>query len=402
MTTHQSKLDRRELSILLTLALVMFTNIMDFMIMMPLGAQLMPLFDITPAQFSVLVSAYTFTAGTVGFFSSFMMDRFDRKTALTRIYFGFTIGTFLCAMAPGYELLLFARAATGIFGGMLSALSMSITGDLIPFERRGRAVGIVMTSFSAASVFGVPFGLFLANKFSWHAPFVFLGIIGLFIQFAIWKVIPPVNAHLGGVKESPLALLRHVAKNKHQIFALSLIPVLMLGHFTIIPFLSPYMVSNVGFTNDQLTYIYLFGGLCTIFTSPIIGRVVDRTGGIPIFSIFAILALIPVWLITHMGPTPIPMVLLVTTSFFIIGGGRMVPATAIVTSAIEPKHRGGFLSLNSSMQQLFSGVASLVAGMIVTRDAAGKLVNYNLICYLTIVASLVCIYIAHQTRPQPK
>jgi predicted MFS family arabinose efflux permease len=280
---------------------------------------------------------------------------------------------------------------------MLSALSFSINFYFIQFERRGRAMGVVMTSFSVASVFGVPFGLFLANLYSWHAPFVFLGAIGLVIQASIFKIIPPVNAHLlGGINESPFALLHHVKKHPHQWLALSLIPTLMIGHFTIVPFLSPYLVSNVGFTNNQLTFVYMFGGLATIFTSPLIGKLVDRRGSAIVFSVSALIALIPVWLITHMGPTPVPYVVAVTTAFFIIGGGRMVPAMAIVTSAVEPKHRGGFMSLNSALQQLFSGIASLIAGAIVTRAADDKLVNYDKIAYLTIVASVICIWIANR------
>jgi MFS transporter, DHA1 family, inner membrane transport protein len=397
--TDAQPVPRSELYILLTLAAVQFTNIMDFMIMMPLGPQLRDIFHITPAQFGLLVSAYTLTAGTVGFFSSFVIDRFDRKRSLTWAYLGFTIGTFMCAFAPNYHLLLLARAGTGVFGGLIGGLTFSITGDLIPFARRGRAMGIVMTSFSAASVFGVPFGLFIASKYDWHAPFVFLGVFGLVLQLLIYKVIPPVGAHLASSREQkPFELLQSILKNRSQRFALFLTSMLMLGQFTIIPFLADYMVRNVGFKNSQLPYIYFFGGLATIFSSPIIGKLADRYGAANVFFIAAVLALIPIWIITHLSPTPVWIVLIVTTLFFVIGGGRMVPAMALVTSAVEPRFRGGFMSLNGSLQQLFSGVAAFVGGLIVY-EADGKLVNYNYVCYLTIFATLMCLWISRQIRP---
>lgn len=372
---------------------------MDFMIMMPLGPQLRDIFGISPAQFGLLVSAYTLTAGAVGFLSSFYIDRFDRKRALSWAYFGFTLGTFMCAFASSYEWLLLARAGTGVFGGLIGGLTFSITGDLIPFERRGRAMGIVMTSFSAASVFGVPFGLFLATKFDWHAPFVFLGAFGLVLQLLIYKVIPSVGSHISvGAEKKPFELLQTVMKNRSQRFAVFLISGLMLGQFTIIPFLADYMVRNVGFATSQLPYIYFFGGLATIVTSPIIGRMSDKFGALRVFLWALVLALIPIWFITHLGPTPVSIVLILTTLFFVISGGRMVPAMALVTSAVEPRFRGGFLSLSGSFQQLFAGVASLVGGLIVY-EQDGKLVNYNYVCYLAILATILCIWIARQIRP---
>lgn len=369
------------------------------MIMMPLGPQLRDIFHITPAQFGLLVSAYTLTAGAVGFFSSFFVDRFDRKRTLSWAYFGFTIGTFMCAFATSYELLLLARAGTGVFGGLIGGLTFSICGDLIPFERRGRAMGIVMTSFSAASVFGVPFGLFLATKYNWHAPFVFLGAFGLILQGFIYKLIPPVGAHLSGPgTKKPFELIQSVMKSRSQSFAVFLVSALMLGQFTIIPFLADYMVRNVGFTTSQLPYIYFFGGLATIVSSPIIGRLSDKFGSAKVFLYAAFLALIPIWFITHLGPTPVPLVLILTTLFFVIGGGRMVPAMALVTSSVEPRFRGGFMSLSGSLQQLFAGIAALIGGMIVY-EQDGKLVNYNYVCYLTILATFLCVYISRQIRP---
>ena len=169
---------KEERIILLLLASVNFTHIMDFMIMMPLGNFLMPHFNISAQQFSFLVAAYTFSAAAASFFAASLVDKFDRKNLLLFAYGGFLLCTLLCAVSVTYEMLLSARIAAGVFGGLIGAQVLSIVADLVPFERRGRAMGMIMAAFSAASVFGVPFGLYLSKFFSWHAPFYFVVAMG--------------------------------------------------------------------------------------------------------------------------------------------------------------------------------------------------------------------------------
>ena len=391
---------KREKLLLLTLAAINFTHIVDFMIMMPLGPQLMRLFAISPQQFSALVSTYTFSAGVSSFIGAFVLDRFDRKKTLITAYVGFVLGTFACALAPNYHLLLSARIITGAFGGILSALILSIVGDVIPEFRRATAIGIVMGAFSVASIFGVPFGLFMANKFSWHAPFIFLGSLSIAILgFVIWTV-PKLRSHLSDDRKhpNPVKVLTSLARNGNQLSALGFTIMLVLGHFTIIPFLSPYMVSNVGFSESDLTYIYMLGGAVTIFTSPFIGRLADRIGKARVFTILALLALIPLFALTNLPRTALPIALFVTTVFFITSSGRWVPATTMITSTVTPQSRGSFMSINSSVQQLTAGIAASIAGVIVTRNAAGELVNYDYVGYLAIVVSLFGILVSRRLR----
>jgi predicted MFS family arabinose efflux permease len=290
-------MQKNERILLITLAAINFTNIMDFMIMMPLGPQLIRYFDITPQQFTLLVSAYTFSAGISGFFAAFIVDRFDRKSFLRFLFFGFLVGTLACGLAPTYELLLTARIFTGVFGGVLGAIILAIVGDVIPFEKRGQAMGMIMAAFSVASALGVPFGIFLANMFSWHAPFIFLAIFGLPVMFLIWKYIPSITAHIHNkdVRPNPIAILRAITSDPNQRKAITLMMVLMFGHFSIIPLLSPFMVSNVGFEEYQLTYIYAIGGILTIFSSPLIGKWADKYGKRKIFTIFISLCVIPIF-----------------------------------------------------------------------------------------------------------
>lgn len=380
------------------LAFIKFTHIMDFMIMMPLGPQLERLWEITPGQFGMLVAAYTFSAGAVGFMGSFFMDRFDRRHALIFLYAGFLIGTFACAMSDSYHLLLLSRCVTGAFGGLLGATVLAVVGDLTPLEKRSEAMGTVMAAFSAASVFGVPFGLFLADRFSWQAPFLFLGLVGLPILLLNVWMVPNVKAHLDQPKQRPRAILKEMTSDTNQLTAHLFIILLMLGQFTVITFIAPYMVSNVGFTESELAYIYLAGGFVTLFSAPWFGRLSDRFGQFPFFTSVTVLSLIPLWLITHLPPLEMYLVLIITSVMFILISGRIIPAMTMITSSVRPERRGGFMSVNSSIQQIGAGISSYVAGLIVVRSASGQLQDYDLVGYLAIAASVVAIFVAKRLR----
>lgn len=391
---------KKERILLITLAAINFTNIMDFMIMMPLGPQLMRIFDITPQQFGLVVSAYTLSAGISGFCSAFFVDRFDRKSILTFLYTGFLIGTLACGLAPTYALLLTARILTGLFGGVLGALILSIIGDVIPFERRGQAMGMIMAAFSVASVFGVPFGLFIANQFDWHAPFIFLAIIGLPVMYFVLKYVPSITDHIHNKENrpNPVAILQGITSDPNQRKAISLMMMLMFGHFSIIPFLSPFLVSNVGFEESQLAYVYAVGGVLTIFSSPLIGKWADKFGKLKIFTIFVLLCTVPIFLLTNMPRVEIWMALIVTGAFFVFSGGRFIPAQAMVTSTVKPETRGSFMSISSSLQQLSAGAASYIAGVIVVKQPSGELLNYNWVGYISIVATVICLFLARRIR----
>lgn len=396
---------KNELVVLLVLAAAMFTHIMDFMIMMPLSASLMTIFDITPQQFSLLVASYTITAGVTGFLSAFMIDRFDRKNMMLMAYTGFTLGTLACAFAPSFGVLLAARSLAGAFGGLLGALILAIVADVVPLERRAKGIGVVMASFSVASVFGVPFGLFIASRYSWHAPFLFLGILSAVVLVLLFIFLPILRAHLesGEPHKSPMEIIRLIFGNRNPRLGLTFTSMLMLGHFTIIPFLAAYMVGNVGFSVDHLQYIYMVGGALTIFFSPWVGKMADKHGRLKIFTIFGLLAIIPLVLITNLPPVPLWQALVVTGLFFIFSNGRMVPSTTMETALVKPENRGSYMSIRSSVQQLTAGLASYLAGLIITEkpSAFGEvkaLVNYQYVGLIAVFFSLVALYISRKLK----
>lgn len=385
---------KKEWLLLFSMAFIQFSHIVDFMIMMPLGPQLMRLFEITPHQFGLLVSAYTFAAAATGLAAAFFADRFDRKQTLLFFYVGFCVSTLACAIAENYHALLISRLLSGAFGGVLGSLTLSIVSDGIHYTKRSTAIGIVMTSFSVASIFGVPFSLYLAQLSDWHAPFMFLGVVSLLLIGMISISVPKMREHLKHRTgdEKPWTHVLNILRNSNQVISLAFMMSLVFGQFAIIPFLSPSLVANAGLSEPHLPLIYLVGGICSIIAGPTIGRAADLYGKKRIFSISLLASLIPFAIITNLGPTPLHWTLLAVALFFISMSGRVVPAQSLVASTVHPQNRGSFMSLLSSCSSLAMALASYLAGLIIQKSPTGELEHYNLVGLVALAFSLISLW----------
>lgn len=381
--------------ILILLAAVNFTNILDFMVMMPLGPQLKRVFHLNPTEWSLIIASYTFAAFVAGFASIFFIDRFDRKKFLIFNYIFFLIGTLFCAIANSYEMLIFGRVFAGLFGGTIGSVVLAMVGDVVPPEKRATAMGIVMGGFSAAAALGVPVGIYLGTYFSWHIPFYAIVGVGLIITVLLYLYIPSIKSHIATKSEriSGWKNIKDSFTDRNQFLALIFMVVMLFGQFSIIPFLSPYMVANVGFEEQELMYIYLFGGFVSIASSAIIGKLADKHGKTKVFTYLLFISLIPIFIITNLVEIPIWQVILITTSFFIFAGGRMIPGTAIVLATAHPKSRGAFMSIRSSIQQLGAGFAAFIAGNIITENSTGQFEHYNYVGYIAIATSLISLWL---------
>lgn len=387
----------RERWLLLTIAGIQFTHILDFMIMMPLGPQFTRLFGISDAQFGLLVSAYTFSAGLSGLAAATYVDRFDRKRLLLVLYALFALATLACGLAPGYTFLMGARIAAGLFGGVLSALSQTIVADVVPFERRGRAMGIVMASFSFSTVAGVPMGLFLASHWGWQLPFLAIAGMSAALALAAAATLPPLRGHLLA-RDRPSAwraIGRVLASANHQR-AFGFSALLVFAGFCVIPFITIYLQSNAGVRPEQVPYIYLIGGVTTLVTARWIGRLTDRKGKVPVFRALALVVTVPVLSMTLLQPWPLPVILLVTTTLFVFLSGRMIPGMALITGAAEPELRGTFMALNGAVQSASMGLASFLAGLIIGRDASGQVQHYWVAGLIGVGASLASVAVARR------
>jgi predicted MFS family arabinose efflux permease len=400
-TSHNSSplTPRREFWLLLTLAGIQFTHILDFMIMMPLGPQFRQIFNISDAQFGVLVSAYTFAAGASGLLAAFYVDRFGRKKLLLVLYVLFALATLACGLAASYEQLMAARIAAGIFGGVLSALAQTIVGDVIPAERRGQAMGIVMSSFSVSTVAGVPLGLFLASHFNWHVPFFAIAGFSGLLAILAWQTLPPLREHLKAARKvSPWANLISTMQDRDHQKALLFTFLMMFVGFVVIPYITMYTTSNGGLSTQQIPLIYLCGGIATLLSARWIGRATDARGKVVMFRALALLTIIPVVGMTVSAPFGLYGITAISTLFFVFMSGRMIPGMAIVTSACNPPQRGTFMALNSAVQSLGMSAAAFLGGMIISRDAQGLMQHYWGNALVGVAASLLTWWLVGKLR----
>jgi predicted MFS family arabinose efflux permease len=369
------------------------------MIMMPLGPQFTKIFSITDAQFGMLVSAYTLAAGASGLLAATYLDKFDRKKLLLALYVLFGLATLACGLAPTYYSLMVARVLAGIFGGVLSALSQTIIADVIPFERRGRAMGIVMTSFSVSTVAGVPLGLFLAAHFSWHAPFFGIAALVGLLAAGAYVTLPPLVDHLKVAnKPSAWSGIKQVLADHNHLKAFAFSGLLMFAGFTVIPFITIYLQTNVGWQTEQVPYVYLSGGLVTLVTARVIGVLTDRKGKVFMFRLMAVLVIFPMVATTLTEGLPMWAVLSVSTVFFASMSGRMIPGMAIITSAANPQFRGTFMALNSAVQSAAMGIAAFVGGLIVSRDAQNLVQHYWMAAVVGASASVAAIFVVGKLK----
>lgn len=396
---------RRERLVLFILAAVQFTTIVDFMIVMPLGPQLMRTLHITPAQFGLIVSSYTFAAGAAGLVASSVVDRFARRTTFIVLDAGFLLGTLCCAFAPNYHSLLAARVATGAFGGILGGMAMAIIGDVFPEHRRGRATGSLMTGFALASVAGVPFGLVLGTNFGWHVPFVALALGGLPALALVPFALPRLDAHVGKEHPHPLRSLMVTFSHPAHLNAFALMVLLTFGSFAVFPYLSPYLVGNVGLREIQLTYAYVVGGALTFFAAPVIGRLADRYGKLKIFRTVAPCSIVMFLVLTELPPVPVAVAVATFGLMMVCNVGRMIPAMAMITGSVEPERRGSFLSANASVQHVSSGIGAFVGGLIVTQNSSGAIEGFGIVGLIAAASTFISLFVAARVKildaPQP-
>jgi MFS transporter, DHA1 family, inner membrane transport protein len=389
----------RERVVLMILAAVQFTSIVDFMVIMPLGPQLERTLGLTPARFGLIVSSYTFAAGMAGLVASVVVDRFARRPAFLTLYAGFLIGTLACGLAPSYGTLLAARFLTGAFGGILGGMAMAIIGDVFPEERRGTATGTLMSAFALASVAGVPLGLALGLNFGWHVPFLVLAALGLPILFVAARALPRLDAHLHkGAPEHPLEHLRETFAHPNHLRAFALTVSLMLGSFAVVPFLSPYLVSNVGVAEKDLPLVYILGGVLTLVGAPLAGRMADRFGKLVVFRVIAPMTAALMIVATNLPPVPLAVAVGVTGALMVSNAGRMVPAMAMITSSVEPRRRGGFLGANSAVQHISAGLGSSVAGWLLAKGPGGTLLHYPRVGLIGAAITLASLWLAGRLR----
>jgi predicted MFS family arabinose efflux permease len=374
------------------LAFLQFTVILDFMILSPLGAQIMPGLRISPVQFGLLVSTYAFSAGASGILTAGFADRFDRKKLLLVFYVGFLTGTLLCGIAASYHALLAARLITGLFAGVVGSVSFAIITDVFPLRMRGRVMGVIQTSFAAAQVLGIPIGLLLSNHWRWNAPFLMIVAVGVAVGFVIQTRMRPVDEHLlHHPDRSPLHHLIQTVSNRSYLQGFATTTLLSVGGFMLMPFMSAFTVHNVGVPLAKLPLVYVIVGLFAVVAGPLIGRASDRFGKFNVFSFGCAVTIAMVVIYTHLGISPLWVLIGVLVILQVGIFSRMISASALMSGLPAPADRGAYMSISSSIQQMAGGLAAVVSGMIVVEGADGVLIHFDRVGYVLVGTTLLTL-----------
>jgi len=389
-----------EIFVVAILTFLQFTLILDFMVMSPLGPFLMPDLHITPQQFGMVVSAYAFSAGLSGILAAGFADRYDRKKLLLFFYVGFIAGTLFCGLANTYPQLLMARIITGIFGGVIGSINFAIITDLFRIEVRGRVMGYVQMAFAASQVLGLPMGLYFANLWGWHSPFIMIVIVSSLALGAIVIYLKPIDAHLK-IKSDKNAFV-HLAKtasNSVYLKTFAATTLLATGGFMMMPFGTVFGVNNLKISAESLPLLYTITGACTMFLGPLVGKLTDSWGKYPTFLAGSILMTIVVVIYCNLGVTPLWIVIIFNVIMFAGITARMISSQALLSAVPEMSDRGAFMSINSSVQQIAGGIATYIAGMIVMQAPSGELLHYDTLGYVvsvTIFITIVLIWFVNQ------
>ena len=356
----------RERQLIFVLAAVQFVNILDFMMVMPLGPDFACDLAIPTARLGIIGGSYTASAAVSGFACAFFLDRFDRRPALALALVGLALGTAAGGLATNLEELVLARVLAGAFGGPATSLAMSILADVIPAERRGRALGSVMMAFSLASVLGVPAGLELSRVGGWHLPFFVVGALGMGAGIFAFVLVPSLTAHrdvkhAAGVLSAFGSLLsRRTTQLSYLASAVS-----NFGLFVLIPNLAAFTQGNLHYPRASLGMLYLMGGAAGFLTMRPFGRLVDRFGSFPVLLAGTIITVVVV-LIGFTWAIPWVPVPVVFVSFMIANGLRNVSVQTLSTKVPTQEERARFMSLQSMTQHLFCALGAFASAQMLT------------------------------------
>lgn len=376
-----------ERSIIFVVGAVQFVNILDFMMVMPLGPDFAKALDIPTSHLGYIGGSYTAAAAVSGIACAFFLDRFDRKRALGVVMLGLALGTLLGGFAQGLRSLLFARMVAGAFGGPASSLAMSIVADVIPSTRRGRAMGAVMGAFSAASVLGVPAGLELARRGGFRLPFYSVaGICIALLAFAMFT-LPSMTGHLTRRREAPETRFRDLLARPTVVASYAMTASSMMAGFVLIPNISAHLQLNVGYPRESLGVLYLAGGAVSFFGMRGAGYLIDRAGSSTVATGAALMLAFVIWAGFYV-PQPLAPLVLIFMGFMLANAVRNVAYNTLTSKVPAPDERARFGSLQSAVQHSAGAAGAFLSSELLTETADHHLVGMPRVALVSILLGL--------------
>ena len=389
----------RERLLVAILSAIQVAHILDFVVLMPLGPVLMEGLKIDASQFALLVGSYNLSAGLAGFLLGPYFQRFSRRRVLLSGLTAFFVTTSGCVFSGSFSSLILFRCLSGFFGGALNSLVFTIATEEIPFERRGRALGVIMSAFSIASVLGVPSALWIADYWGWKGSFSMVLILVALVFLVTFLKIPYLRSGEDKDILNPIQSAKALFSISDYRLTYAFIFSLTFSMFLVIPFLSPYAVGNIGIATSDLKFMYLVGGAFTVVTARSIGVLTDKFGARNTYLVVAILAMIPVLVYTRIGPLELGSFVLMGTCFMTLVSGRMIPAMTLATSMARDHDRPKMIGLTNSIRSLGSALSSLCGGFLIVTLPSGRLQGFDQVGILSVglsFGSLILAIVLHR------
>lgn len=392
---------RHQIILLTVLFLLHFSQVLDFLIIMPLGPKVGRFFSISLQEFGFLITCYAFSAALCGLVSTFLIHHFDRKLVLLFCCAGFGLSALSCALSETYLALLLSRTASGGFGGAIGTVIFSIIRDVISEDKRKLFAGAMANAVLVVPAAGISAGLLMTNYFDWQIVFYGLALMALFIfLLACFFVIPMKGYRVWNNDEKILKSFYHAAADPNHLKAFIFSMILMFACFSVMPYISSYVVYNVGFNENYLPYIFLVGGMVAFIANKAIGKICHRYSEESVFYWISIISVLVIMLITSLPRVPLFVVLIAATCFMTFIPGRLVPANTMISANIKPQKQTAFSILNSSAQGIAIGLAALIAGTLMTKNGGGMLVGYDMVGGLAMAAALIAISLSRKLETE--
>lgn len=397
-TLQANKFTRYQLLVVAILALLQFTIILDFQIIMPLGDMLMRGLTIDTIQFGILISCYAFGAGVMGILASTVADKFDRKKFLLFFCAGFIIGTLLCGLSDSYYTLLIARSITGLFGGVIASISMTIVSDLFALNQRGRVMSYIQMAFSVSQVLGLPAGIYIANKWGWNMTFYTIVVLATIVVVAIILLIKPIVEHKN--HQSQESLLRRswrIISTKSYQTGLIFLTIVSISGAMVLPYSATFLINNIGVLQDELPLVYICTGIATIIILPMIGKLSDQIDKYKMFIVSSLFSSVITLIFTQLSPIPLWSIIFINILIFVGISSCSIPAMALITEVPKTQDRGSYMSLGESLQLMANGIGAIVAGAIINQPSESMpLQHFEWLGYIVAAVSIVSILLMKQ------
>jgi predicted MFS family arabinose efflux permease len=382
---------KRGLLLIAILAALQFIFAIDYILVLPLGPKIMASLKIGTIEYGLLISVYTISAAIMGFLSSFFIDSYPRKNILIIALLLFMLGNVCFVLSNSFLWIICSRILTGAFGGILSSLVMIYLGDLFPKTKLGRNTSTIMISNAMAAILGIPVALFITETYSWQFPFAGMLLINALVLILCIIYIPNISAP---IKKKARKKLWHFVNNPKFLWPILFMSMLTFaGGATILPYLSTFVMTNLNFTNADVSFIFFCGGIAALLVNLFIGFFIDQYGRQNTFLLINFISIIPIILLTLSPFDDKVIVLFITTFFFGTSTARNVSGVAYLNSLMPHENRGRYVTINNSIQLMASSIATMVSGWLLYTENH-LIVNFDLLGIIAICATITCIFSA--------